>query len=119
MEATATDANLWLGRINRDYFCGGTIQADMEAVEKSIRAVGEKLGAGPDEVARGIIRIANNNMVNALKLVSVNRGYDPRDFSLVAFGGEGRCTGSPSHRSLESVGWSFRRGRPCFPRGEW
>ena len=88
-EATATDANLWLGRINRDYFCGGTIQADMEAVEKSIRAIGEKLGAGPDEVARGIIRIANNNMVNALKLVSVNRGYDPRDFSLVAFGGGG------------------------------
>ena len=93
MEATATDANLWLGRINRDYFCGGTIQADMEAVEKSIRAVGEKLGAGPDEVARGIIRIANNNMVNALKLVSVNRGYDPRDFSLVAFGGGGPMHG--------------------------
>ena len=88
-EATTTDANLWLGRINRDYFCGGTIQADMEAVETSIRAIGAKLNATDDEVARGIVRIANNNMVNALKLVSVNRGYDPRDFSLVAFGGGG------------------------------
>ena len=88
-EATTTDANLWLGRINRDFFCGGTIQADMEAVETSIRAIGAKLHATNDEVARGIVRIANNNMVNALKLVSVNRGYDPRDFSLVAFGGGG------------------------------
>lgn len=88
-EATTTDANLWLGRINRDYFCGGEIQADMEAAEKAIRAVGERLGVEPDEAARGIIRIANNNMVNALKLVSLNRGHDPRDFTLVAFGGGG------------------------------
>lgn len=88
-EATTTDANLWLGRINQDYFCGGTIRADMVAVEESIKALGEKLDASNDEVARGIVRIANNNMVNALKLVSVNRGYDPRDFSLVAFGGGG------------------------------
>jgi N-methylhydantoinase A len=88
-DATTTDANLWLGRINKDYFCGGEIQADMEAAGKAIEAVGEKLGADPDEAARGIIRIANNNMVNALKLVSLNRGHDPRDFTLVAFGGGG------------------------------
>ncbi|HHZ09872.1 MAG TPA: hydantoinase/oxoprolinase family protein [Rhizobiales bacterium] len=87
--ATTTDANLWLGRINRDYFCGGEIVADMEAAGKAIRAVGEKLGVDADEAARGIVRIANNNMVNALKLVSLNRGHDPRDFTLVAFGGGG------------------------------
>jgi N-methylhydantoinase A/acetone carboxylase, beta subunit len=87
--ATTTDANLWLGRINRDYFCGGEVVADMEAVRKAIRALGEKLGIDDDEVARGIIRIANNNMVNALKLVSLNRGHDPRDFTLIAFGGGG------------------------------
>lgn len=87
--ATTTDANLWLGRINRDYFCGGEVTADMEAAKKAIEAVGEKLGIDADEAARGIIRIANNNMVNALKLVSLNRGHDPRDFTLVAFGGGG------------------------------
>lgn len=87
--ATTTDANLWLGRINRDYFCGGAIDADMKAAESALSAVGVKLGVSNDEVARGIIRIANNNMVNALKLVSLNRGHDPRDFTLVAFGGGG------------------------------
>ena len=88
-EATTTDANLWLGRINKDYFCGGEIDADMEAVTAAMEGVGRKLGTNLDEAARGIIRIANNNMVNALKLVSVNRGYDPRDFTLIAFGGGG------------------------------
>jgi N-methylhydantoinase A len=88
-KATTTDANLWLGRINKDYFCGGAIDADMKAAVAAIKSVGEKLGVDADEAARGIIRIANNNMVNALKLVSLNRGHDPRDFTLVAFGGGG------------------------------
>jgi len=88
-EATTTDANLWLGRINKDYFCGGEVVADMKAVEKSLSEVAKKLGVDIDEAARGIVRIANNNMVNALKLVSLNRGFDPRDFTLVAFGGGG------------------------------
>ena len=87
--ATTTDANLWLGRINRDYFCGGAIEAQMDATEKALNAVGEKLNIDADEAARGIIRIANNNMVNALKLVSLNRGHDTRDFTLLAFGGGG------------------------------
>ena len=87
--ATTTDANLWLGRINRDYFCGGEVVADMAATEAAVHAIGEKLGTNATDAARGIIRIANNNMVNALKLVSLNRGHDPRDFTLVAFGGGG------------------------------
>ena len=87
--ATTTDANLWLGRINRDYFCGGDLDANMEACEAALKAVGDKLGVSVDDAARGIVRIANNNMVNALKLVSLNRGFDPRDFTLVAFGGGG------------------------------
>jgi N-methylhydantoinase A len=87
--ATTTDANLWLGRINRDYFCGGEVVADMAAAEKAMTEVGTKLGVDASEAARGIVRIANNNMVNALKLVSLNRGHDPRDFTLVAFGGGG------------------------------
>jgi len=88
-DATTTDANLWLNRINRDYFCGGDAPADITAVEKALQSVGKKLGVSVDEAAQGIVRIANNNMVNALKLVSLNRGHDTRDFTLLAFGGGG------------------------------
>ena len=89
IEATTTDANLKLGRINHDYFCGGSIKADMKSANTALSSVGNKLGVTSTEAARGIIRIANNNMINALKLVSLNRGFDPRDFVLVAFGGGG------------------------------
>jgi N-methylhydantoinase A len=88
-DATTTDANLALGRINADYFAGGEIEADLVAVERSLDAVAARLGVDRAEAARGVVRIANNNMVNALKLISVNRGHDPRDFTLVAFGGGG------------------------------
>ena len=88
-QATTTDANLKLGRINEDYFCGGSIKADMDSAESSLNKVGKGLGVSSNEAAKGIIRIANNNMINALKLISLNRGFDPRDFVLVAFGGGG------------------------------
>lgn len=87
--ATTTDANLALGRINKDFFCGGEVKADVEAMNRALDRIAAQLGVTREEAARGIVRIANNNMVNALKLVSVNRGYDPRDFTLVAFGGGG------------------------------
>ncbi len=88
-EATTTDANLWLGRINRDYFCGGAIEADMSSTETALTNLASKLNVTVDDAARGIVRIANDNMVNALKLVSLNRGHDTRDFTLLAFGGGG------------------------------
>lgn len=88
-DATTTDANLALGRINPGYFCGGEIEADMDAVERALSGLARDLGLDATEAARGVVRIANNNMINALKLVSVNRGHDPRDFTLVAFGGGG------------------------------
>ena len=87
--ATTTDANLMLGRINQEYFCGGEIDADMSAVKSVIKNIANKLGVSSTDAARGIIRIANNNMVNALKLISLNRGFDPRDFTMIAFGGGG------------------------------
>ena len=99
-EATTTDANLWLGRINPDSFCGGARRADMSAAKRAIETLGAKLGVDADEAARGIVRIANNNMVNALKLVSVNRGFDPRDFTLVAFGGGGAMHAAALAREL-------------------
>ncbi|MDP1715742.1 MAG: hydantoinase/oxoprolinase family protein [Anaerolineales bacterium] len=88
-EATTTDANLALGCINPHYFCGGTLEADMKAVENTLEVLSSKLAISKQEVARGIVRLANNNMVNAIKLISVNRGHDPRDFTLIAFGGGG------------------------------
>ncbi|WP_319568803.1 hydantoinase/oxoprolinase family protein [Cohaesibacter marisflavi] len=88
-DATTTDANLWLNRINRDYFCGGSVNADVAAAGAALQKLADRLGIDQDEAARGIIRIANNNMINALKLVSLNRGHDPREFTMVAFGGGG------------------------------
>ena len=88
-EATTTDANLALGCINPHYFCGGTIEADMDAVNRALDKLARALDISRQEAARSIIRIANNNMVNAIKLISVNRGHDPRDFTLIAFGGGG------------------------------
>jgi N-methylhydantoinase A len=85
---TTTDANLALGRINAHNFRGGE-EADMAAVDRGLAELAGTLGLDPVDAARGVVRIANNNMINALKLVSVNRGYDPRDFTLVAFGGGG------------------------------
>jgi len=88
-DATTTDANLALGCINPRYFCGGKITADMEAVNAALDRLAQAAGMDRAQAARGIIRIANNNMVNAVKLISVNRGLDPRELTLIAFGGGG------------------------------
>lgn len=93
-EPTTTDANLMLGRINPDYFVSGELVADMDAVRRAFSELGRKLDLSAEETARGVVRIANNNMVNALKLVSINRGYDTREFTLVAFGGGGPMHGA-------------------------
>lgn len=86
---TTTDANLVTGRINPRNFLGGEITPDMASVERAFQPLVGKLGGTLQDVARGIIRIANGNMVNALKLVSLNKGYDPREFTLIAYGGGG------------------------------
>lgn len=99
-QPTTTDANLMLGRINPDYFIGGEIQADMDAVHTAFTDLGGQLGLSPEDAARGVVRIANHNMTNALKLVSINRGYDPRDFSMVAFGGGGAMHAAALAREL-------------------
>ena len=88
-DVTTTDANLLLGRINPRMFSGGNQEPDMDALDKAFSRLSRRLGGSHEEIARGIIRIANANMINALKLVSLNKGHDPRDFSLIAFGGGG------------------------------
>lgn len=86
-EATVTDANLVLGRINPANFLGGRMKLDTAAAWASIGELGKVLGQGVEETAVGIIRIVNNNMIGALRSVLIERGLDPRDFSLCAFGG--------------------------------
>jgi N-methylhydantoinase A len=114
VEATTTDANIALGRINKDYFFGGEITVDMNAVDRALDRVAQKLGVSQIEAARGIIRIANNNMINALKLVSINRGYDPRDFTLVAFGGGGAMHAAALGAELGVKKVVIPRGAPVF-----
>jgi N-methylhydantoinase A len=97
---TTTDANLMLRRINPDYFVGGEIVPDLEAVNAAFKRLAESLNIAAMDVARGVVRIANANMVNALNLVSVNRGHDPRDFSMVAFGGGGAMHAAALAREL-------------------
>lgn len=88
-QATTTDANLLLGRIDPKSFAGGELTPDWDAVNRVFEALGKKLGVSAADAARGVVRIANANMTNALRLVSTNKGYDPRDFALMAFGGGG------------------------------
>lgn len=89
-EPTITDANLILGRIDAEYFLGGELRLDVEAAERAIRTrCSTPLGMDLIETAYGILEIANAAMAGALRRVSVHRGYDPRDFALVAFGGAG------------------------------
>ena len=88
-EVTTTDANLVLSRIDPGSFVGGEVEPDWEAVDRAFAVLERRLSMTREEVARGVVQIANANMVNALRLVSTNKGYDPRDFSLIAFGGGG------------------------------
>ncbi|MGI9658521.1 MAG: hydantoinase/oxoprolinase family protein, partial [Gaiellaceae bacterium] len=89
-EATVTDANLVLGRINPRYFLGGELELDMEAARAVIqRNVAEPYGMTCEEAAEGVITVLNSNMSRLLWEVMIGRGYDPRDFSLLAFGGAG------------------------------
>jgi N-methylhydantoinase A len=87
---TVTDANLVLGRLNPDYFLGGEIELDASAAWGAVdEACATPLGLETVLAANAIVEIANAAMVNAIRLVSIQRGYDPRDFVLIAFGGAG------------------------------
>ena len=89
-DPTITDANLVLGRINPLYFLGGQMELDVAAAEQGIREkCATPLGLSVIEAANGIIEIANAAMVNALRLTTIRRGYDPRAFVMIAFGGAG------------------------------
>jgi N-methylhydantoinase A len=88
-DPTVTDANLIAGRLDPDYFLGGEMPLDMDKARASFEPLAEHFGISVEEAALGVIRVANANMMNALKIISVQRGHDPRDFALVAIGGGG------------------------------
>ena len=93
-EPTNTDANLILGRLG-SRLVGGGMELNREAAERAIRTtVAEPLGLELHEAASAIIEVANANMANAVRLISLQRGYDPREFALVAFGGAGPLHGA-------------------------
>src|SRR6185312_7771355 len=91
--ATVTDASIVLGFLNPDYFAGGSLRLDPDAAHRAVEAFGKKVGLGAVEAAAGIHRILNSRMADAIRLVSIRRGYDPRDFALVLLGGAGPVHG--------------------------
>ena len=87
-EPTVTDADLVLGYINPDYYLGGDMTVDVEAARAAIKEkVADRLNMGLAEAAHGIYRLVNANMIGATRVVTIQRGHDPRDFSLVVSGG--------------------------------
>ncbi len=88
-EATLTDANLVTGRIDPDNFLGGTFKVDADKSRQAIKPIADYFNITVEEAAMGIIKTAAGNMLNALKLVSVRRGYNPQDFAMLAQGGNG------------------------------
>jgi N-methylhydantoinase A len=89
MEPTVTDANVVLGYLPADARLGGELAIDRKQAEQAVTIVAKGMGLSLKEAAEGIINIVNENMFGALRLVSVEQGFDPRDFALVGFGGAG------------------------------
>ena len=88
-ELTVTDANLLLGRLDPQWFLGGRMALDVERTRRVAASLAKSLDLRVPELAEGIVRVANANMERAIRVVSVERGHDPRRFALVAFGGAG------------------------------
>ncbi|MGB8951549.1 MAG: hydantoinase/oxoprolinase family protein [Candidatus Aminicenantales bacterium] len=86
---TVTDANLYLGRIDPELFLGGRMKIYPERSEAALHKLAKKISKSVLETALGIVAIANANMEKAIRVISIERGYDPRDFSLFSFGGAG------------------------------
>lgn len=108
-DATNTDANVVLGRLG-EALLDGRVSLDREAALAAVRTgVGEPFALEDAEAAQAVIQVANANMANATKLISVGRGYDPRDFALVVFGGAGPLHGCDLARELDIPAVIFPR----------
>jgi len=90
VDPTVSDANIILGRLNQNFLLGGKMKIYPDLSKKAIdEKIGKILKMKTDEIANGVIRIINNSMAKAISIVSIERGRDPRDFSMIAFGGAG------------------------------
>ena len=104
-EATVTDANLVLGRLSPQAFLGGRMALDPGLARKAVeQRIADPLGLGVEEAAEGIVRVVNAGMIKGIRVVSVAKGYDPREFTLVTFGGAG-----PVHASEMAAELSIPR----------
>jgi N-methylhydantoinase A len=108
-EPTVTDANLLLGRLAADSTLAGGVALDVGAAERAVGTLASALGLDPLDTAEGIVRVANQEMVRALRVVTVERGVDPRDFALLPFGGAG-----PMHAA--EIAAELGIGRVLCPR---
>ena len=91
---TVTDANIVLGRLEKDNFLGGAMPLDESAARRVIGELAAQLGLSEVEAAEGVVTILNSNMANAIRSRTVQKGIDPRDYALVAFGGAGPLHGA-------------------------
>lgn len=92
-EPTNTDANVVLGRLGENLI-GGAMSLDRSLADQAVEGLGAEVDLEPVDAARAIIQVANANMADAVRLISIRRGYDPRDFALVVFGGAGGLHGA-------------------------
>lgn len=88
-DLTVTDANLYLGRLHPDWFLGGQMKLDVARARATVEHFARQLQRSPEETCEGILEVANVNMEGAIRVISVERGYDPREFLLISFGGAG------------------------------
>lgn len=97
---TVTDANVLLGRLPHDSFLGGRMRLDVHAARDACRRLADALGSSLEDAAYNVLQVVASNMERAIKVISVERGYDPRDFCLVSFGGAGALHACELARNL-------------------
>jgi len=93
-DATVTDANIVLGRLDAQNFLGGAMRLDRDAAITAVQALADRLGLPLLEAAEGVVAVLNSNMANAIRARTVQKGIDPREYALVAFGGAGPLHGA-------------------------
>jgi N-methylhydantoinase A/oxoprolinase/acetone carboxylase beta subunit len=94
VEATVTDANVVLGRLDKNNFLGGEMGLDVDGAQKAVAKIASQLRLSMEEAAAGIVTVLNSNMANAIRSRTVQKGIDPRNFTLMAFGGAGPLHGA-------------------------